>query len=175
MLFCLPSSCNAVVCFNRLLWGSSVPPKFLAASPSLRAPTRGATFGAVGLGRDVRAPAGKPRTPFRRVPCCARLRRCSPLPPPPPLGVPPSPSRGLACLCVPPRQLGRAVGLIRLAASGVRFALCPKQPTSQTFFCAVWASPSALLWKVGRLWRYRTSPKRARTATAILALCALLL
>ena len=39
---------------------------------------------------------------------------------------PPCPSRGLACRCVPPRQLGRAVGL------------------KACISCAVWAKPSAL-------------------------------
>ena len=39
---------------------------------------------------------------------------------------PPCPSRGLACRCVPPRQLGRAVRLKAFIS------------------CAVWAKPSAL-------------------------------
>ena len=55
----------------------------------------------------------------------ARPRGCVWLPPR--SAKPPCPSRGLACRCVPPRQLGRAVGLKAYIS------------------CAVWASPSALL------------------------------
>ena len=55
----------------------------------------------------------------------ARPRGCVWLPPR--SAKPPCPSRGLACRCVPPRQLGRAVGLKAFIS------------------CAVWAAPSALL------------------------------
>ena len=56
---------------------------------------------------------------------CRLPRGCAWLPPR--SAKPPCPSRGLACRCVPPRQLGRAVGLKAFISY------------------AVWATPSALL------------------------------
>lgn len=60
----------------------------------------------------------------------ARPRGCVWLPPR--SAKPPCPSRGLACRCVPPRQLGRAVGL------------------KACLSCAVSAKPSALFAFSGR-------------------------
>lgn len=70
----------------------------------------------------------------------ARPRGCVWLPPR--SAKPPCPSRGLACRCVPPRQLGRAVGL------------------KACLFCAVSAKPSALFAFSGRS---RQPPRESST------------
>lgn len=91
--------------------------------PSVLAPFRGGPFGrSLERGHALLSSASRPAPGGGKA---ARPRGCVWLPPR--SAKPPCPSRGLACRCVPPRQLGRAVGLKAFIS------------------CAVWAAPSALL------------------------------
>lgn len=91
--------------------------------PSVLAPFRGSPSGrSLERGHALLSSASRPASGAAK---CRLPRGCVWLPPR--SAKPPCPSRGLACRCVPPRQLGRAVGLKAFIS------------------CAVWAAPSALL------------------------------
>lgn len=91
--------------------------------PSVLAPFRGSPSGrSLERGHALLNSASRPASGAAK---CRLPRGCAWLPPR--SAKPPCPSRGLACRCVPPRQLGRAVGLKAFIS------------------CAVWAAPPALL------------------------------
>lgn len=74
--------------------------------PSVLAPFRGSPSGrSLERGHALLSSASRPAPGGGKA---ARPRGCVWLPPR--SAKPPCPSRGLACRCVPPRQLGRAVG-----------------------------------------------------------------
>lgn len=90
--------------------------------PSVLAPCRGGPSGrSLERGHALLSSASRPAVDGGKA---ARPRGCVWLPPR--SAKPPCPSRGLACRCVPPRQLGRAVRLKAFIS------------------CAVSAKPSAL-------------------------------
>lgn len=100
--------------------------------PSVLAPFRGSPSGrSLERGHALLSSASRPAPGGGKA---ARPRGCVWLPPR--SAKPPCPSRGLACRCVPPRQLGRAVGLkafISYAVSAKPSALfvlsgCPPPP-----------------------------------------------
>ena len=103
--------------------------------PSVLAPFRGSPSGrSLERGHALLSSASRPAPGGGKA---ARPRGCVCLPPR--SAKPPCPSRGLACRCVPPRQLGRAVGLkayLSYAVSAKPSALfvlsgCHRQPTGE--------------------------------------------
>lgn len=103
--------------------------------PSVLAPFRGSPSGrSLERGHALLSSASRPAPGGGKA---ARPRGCVWLPPR--SAKPPCPSRGLACRCVPPRQLGRAVGLKACLSCAVSaepsalfaFSGCPRQPPGE--------------------------------------------
>ena len=100
--------------------------------PSVLAPFRGSPSGrSLERGHALLSSASRPAPGGGKA---ARPRGCVWLPPR--SAKPPCPSRGLACRCVPPRQLGRAVGSFYVRCRLCRppcllLAIVPRQPPGE--------------------------------------------
>ena len=123
------STRESIICVNNIRTRRS------SIRPSVLAPFRGSPSGrSLERGHALLSSASRPAPGGGKA---ARPRGCVWLPPR--SAKPPCPSRGLACRCVPPRQLGRAVGLKACLSCAVSakpsalfaFSGCSRQPPGE--------------------------------------------